>query len=52
MRYMWMPKAEKYNVKPHISRKRHELEKRDGLDAPYCPEGFKDLQTINRHLYI
>ena len=40
-------------IKGHITAiKCSDLEKREYIDCPYCPENFKDLQTLNRHIYI
>ena len=30
----------------------NQLEKHENLNCSYCQELFKDLQTLNRHIYI
>ena len=44
-------KPTKYKIKPHIS-SHNQLQKHTDIYFPYCPELFKDLQTLNRHLHI
>ena len=39
-------------IKPHIARKHDEFGKHEYLNCPQCPGNFKDLQTLNRNIYI
>ena len=41
----------KGGIKTHLARKHNPLQHHYNLYCPYCPKTYRDLGSINRHIY-